>query len=281
MRLSVNELTTFRWDFEQDVCEYIEAGYDGIGIWREKLSDFGCEAGVELLQAVELPVSSLMWAGGFTGSDGRSHREAIDDGIEALRLAAALQADCLVVYTGPRGGHTQKHSRRLAISALSELAVVADDFNVNLAIEPMHPGCSLDWTFVNTVHEAADLIDALSFSESACIVFDAYHIGLQEIDLLEIAALVPRIGLVQLGNARQAPCGEQNRCGLREGQIPLRDVVDVLNDAGYNGFYEIELLGQEIELCDNRQLLFESRAAFDYLTAGISSKQTNRSLPRT
>lgn len=281
MRLSINELTTFRWEFEEDVFEYAEAGFDGIGVWREKLTDYGCEAGIDLLREVGLPVSSLMWCGGFTGSEGRSHREAIDDGIEALHLAASLGAESLVTYTGSRGGHTHKHSRRLVVTALSELANVADELDVQLAIEPMHPGCGHDWTFINTLHEAVELLSELDFNESAKIVYDAYHMGLQTVDLAFLEQIVPLIGLVQLGNARETPYGEQDRCVLREGIVPIREIIETINDAGYDGFYEVELIGQEIEELDKYQLLSESRNAFDYLTAGMSSRQTKRSLPRT
>ena len=84
-RLSINELTTFRWTFEEDVHHYQAAGIEGIGVWRQKLSDFGEEKGIELLVDSGLRVSSLLWAGGFTGSDGRSHKESVEDGKEAIK----------------------------------------------------------------------------------------------------------------------------------------------------------------------------------------------------
>src|SRR4051794_35720367 len=78
-RLSMNELTTFRWSFEQDVAQYLAAGFGAIGVWRQKLSDYGEEKGIELLAESGLQVSNLLWAGGFTGSDGRTFRESIED----------------------------------------------------------------------------------------------------------------------------------------------------------------------------------------------------------
>ena len=39
--LSMNETTTFRWSFEEDVAEYAAAGIPAIGVWRQKLSDCG------------------------------------------------------------------------------------------------------------------------------------------------------------------------------------------------------------------------------------------------
>lgn len=83
-RLSMNEMTTYRWSFEEDVARYTAAGIGAIGVWRQKLSDFGEDKGVELLAESGLQVSNLLWAGGFTGSDGRSLRDSIDDALEAV-----------------------------------------------------------------------------------------------------------------------------------------------------------------------------------------------------
>jgi len=94
----MSEVTTFRWSFEQDVFNYVAAGYESIGVWRQKLADFGEEAGIDLLAESGLRVSHLLWAGGFTGSDGRTWNEAIDDACQAIRLAGAMNAGCLIVY---------------------------------------------------------------------------------------------------------------------------------------------------------------------------------------
>src|SRR4051812_644354 len=100
--LSMNEVTTYRWSFEEDVANYVAAGWPAIGVWRQKLSDFGEQRGIELLSESGLKVSNLLWAGGFTGSDGRTFRESVDDALEAVRLAAEMHAGCLVVYSGGR-----------------------------------------------------------------------------------------------------------------------------------------------------------------------------------
>ena len=47
LRHSMNEFTTMRWSFEDDVVEYSQAGFDGIGIWRQKLSDIDEEEAIK------------------------------------------------------------------------------------------------------------------------------------------------------------------------------------------------------------------------------------------
>jgi sugar phosphate isomerase/epimerase len=266
MRLSVSELTTYRWTLEEDIAQYQACGFEGIGVWRHKLSDCGEEHGIDLLAASALKVSSLQWIGGFTGSDGCTQREAIDDGIEALRIAAALNADCLIAFTGSRGGHTRHHSRRIVLEALNELAAAAYDLEVTLAIEPMHPGCGYHWTFVHDLNDSLSLIDEVK-AGPVKMVFDIYHLAHEHFDRGAIAGLVDRIALVQVGDARKPPRGEQNRCLLGTGAIPLSEILLMLDDAGYGGFYEIELMGEELERHDYLEKLSHAKEFFSELTA--------------
>ena len=112
-RLSINEMTTYRWSFEEDVVELQAAGIPAIGVWRQKVADIGEDRAIDLLAQSGLAVSNLLWAGGFTGSDGHTFAESLQDAADAIRLAARLRAGCLVVYSGGRNSHTHNHARRL------------------------------------------------------------------------------------------------------------------------------------------------------------------------
>src|SRR5580704_41181 len=173
-RLSINEMTTYRWSFEEDVVQFQAAGVSAIGVWRQKLTDCGEDKAAELLADSGLAVSNLLWAGGFTGSDGHSYTESLKDAADAIRLAASLRAGCLVVYSGGRNNHTQNHARRLFLGALKELLPLATELNVTLAIEPMHPGCAAEWTFLTSLDEAVGLVDSFD-SPRVKLAFDTYH----------------------------------------------------------------------------------------------------------
>jgi sugar phosphate isomerase/epimerase len=260
-RLSINELTTFRWSFEEDVRCYAATGLEGIGVWRQKLSDYGEERGVDLLAESQLEVSCLLWAGGFTGSDGRTYRDSLEDAIEAVRLAAELRAETLVLYTGGRAGHTRSHARRLFQGALDELLPMAVDCGVTLAIEPMHAGCAGDWTYLTGSREAIDLVRSTG-SPHLKLVFDAYHLGHEPELLSRLDEIVPMIGIVQLGDARQPPSGVQNRCLLGSGVLPLPQLVSGLIESGYCGFFDVELLGEDVEHVGYLEVIEASQKAF-------------------
>jgi sugar phosphate isomerase/epimerase len=274
-QLSMNETTTFRWSFEEDVAHYAAAGIPAIGVWRQKLSDCGSAKARDLLQQSGLTVSHLFWAGGFTGSDGRSYRESIEDAAEALRTAAELDCRTLVVYSGPRAGHTSNHARRLVERALAQLAVEAGALGVTLAIEPMHPGCADQWTFLTTLDDTLALVAAVA-SPQVKMVLDTYHLG-QESGLVDrLAAIVPQVAIVQLGDARRPPTGEQNRCWLGEGVVPLAEITAALKAAGYDGYYDVELLGEELEAADYLSLLRHAKTAFATL---VGHEETGKQSP--
>ncbi len=258
LRLSVHELSTYRWSFEEDVLNYHAAGFGAIGIWRPKLMDYGEEKGAELIREHGLEISSLQWIGGFTGSDGRSYRESLHDALDAIQLAADIGAATVTVLSGGRAGHTKGHAQRLLRNALKELAEAAQAVGVQLAVEPMHVGCAFDWSFLNTIPQCLDLISAID-NPNLGITFDCYHLAQDSMALTWLDSIVKYVRLVQLGDAKHAPLGEQNRCLLGHGCVPLADIVTAFRNGGYDGYYEIEIVGQEVEHLGYEEILGEAK----------------------
>lgn len=257
VRISMNELTTYRWSFEEDVQRYAAAGMNGIAVWRQKLADYGEEKGIELLAECGLEVSALMWAGGFTGSDGRSHRESVEDAHEAIQLAHQLRSTCLVVYSGPRAGHTVNHARRLLTNALKELLPQAAELGVQLALEPVHSRCAAEWSFLTDLGETVSLIEQLGHPQLK-LSLDTYYYGADPVAIERLCQWTPHLGIVHLGDSRHVPDGEQDRCPLGAGIVPLAEIVTGLRAAGYGGYLDVKLMGQEIETADYHDLLRQS-----------------------
>lgn len=264
--LAMCELTTYRWSFEEDVQHYAAAGIEGIGVWRHKLSDYGEKQGCALLKEHRLKVSSLFWAGGFTGAGDHSLEESIEDACDAIRLAATLNAGCLIVHSGSRAMHTQKHVRRLLLSALDKLLPLAEQFKVAIALEPMPAKAGADWTFLGCLDDAA-VLAAQYNSPYLRLVLDTYYWGLDEGLESRLAPIVPHLALVQLADSKLPPSREPNRCRLGEGQLPLANILRWLMHAGYSGDYEVELMGEEIETSDYQDLLAHSQTAFERIRA--------------
>ena len=269
--LSMNEVTTFRWSLEQDIENYRRAGYRSIGVWRHKLADFDEERAVDLLAGSGLSVSNLSCAGGFTGLGGVPFREGIEDAIAAVRMAAAMQAGCLVIYPGGRNNHTSRHAFRLLRMALDELLPLADDYEVPLALEPMHVACAAGWTFLTDFERVCELISEYN-SPYLKLAYDTYHFPWNQSDRDVLGDIAPHIGVVYLADRRQPPSIDHERCPLGCGQLPLADVVATLIDAGYAGPFDVRLMGPEIEQSDYGPLLQQSQRAFAELVQASTSR---------
>lgn len=268
--LSMNELTTLRWSLEEDAVEFSQAGFDGIGIYRPKLTDLGVEAACEVLRRSNLKCSNLMWAGGFTGSEGNTFRDSVLDAVEAIQLAAQLNADCLVVYSGAWGGHTTTHAHRLVRNALREILPFAEEFGVPLAMEPMHASCGGEWTFLETIADTLELLDEFE-NPFLRIAVDTYHLGLECLEsrnrIRDLANIAHRIAIVHVGDGMEFPDDEQNRCPLGDGILPVRRMIETLLEGGYDGFLDVELIGEGVEQYDYPELLRRSRKYLGELLA--------------
>ncbi len=260
--LAISQLSTLRWSFEEDAQAYAARGFKGIGIYRPKLEDFGLDRTIDLLAESSLSVTSLSWVGGFTGSDGRAFEEAVLDAVSAVRDAANLGAETLIVLAGGRNNHIRNHARRTLCDALKEIAEVAEDFGVRMSIEPIHPGCGDEWSFLNDLQSTLDIIEAVA-SPQLGIVLDTYHVGMDEEVVRWLPDVIPHLHLVQLGDARHSPLGEMNRCLLGEGCVPLATILGTLREHRYNGPFEVELIGEDVETVSYDQLLDHARDFID------------------
>lgn len=256
--VAFNQVTTLSWSFEQDLRQVRALGFNSIGLYRRKIEDVGTDVAAALLDDDDMSVSSIGWAGGFTGSDGWGYEDAVADAMQAIDEAAAVGAATLTIISGGLNSHIRKHAMRMLCNALTEISEIAKQSNVQLALEPIHPGCGDAWSFVHDLSMAMDIVSRVNHP-SLGLVCDLYHLGLQDpcFDLLAEAASMTY--LVQLGDGRTSPCGEMNRCPLGRGSVPLREMVDALRSGGYDGPWEVELLGQDVEQLSYEELLSHSR----------------------
>lgn len=260
IRLSMNQLTTYHWSFEEDLVRYAQAGYGVLGVWLRKLRDFGEERGAEMIADSGLGVSSVSWEGGFTGAGAASAAENIASTRASLALAATLGAECLVVHSGGRNNHTRGHAWRLFRHALDSLLPFAEEFGVPIALEPMHAVCATEWTLLTDLKTALDLVREYD-SPGLKLAIDTYHFPIGRCDTPVLAELAPHLATVYLSDRAEPHDIDQRRCPLGEGSAPIGEVVRVLQQAGYTGCFEVKLFGAGFRANGYADLLHDSRAA--------------------
>jgi sugar phosphate isomerase/epimerase len=259
--VSISQLSTLRWGFQEDAQAYAQRGFQGIGVYRPKLEDFGVDRAIDLLAECSLSATSLSWAGGFTGSDGRAVDEAVADAMAAVRDAANLRADTLILLAGGRNNHIRNHARRTVCDAIQQVAIVAEEFGVQLSIEPIHRGCGDEWSFVNDIESTLEIIETVDNPQLG-LALDTYQMMDEEV-VSWLPDIVGHVNLVQLGDARHSPVGEMNRCLLGKGCVPLTKILSTLDEHGYTGALEVELIGEDVETLSYEELLDHTRKFID------------------
>jgi sugar phosphate isomerase/epimerase len=266
-------MTTPRWSLEQDLQRYADAGIPAIGVNWQKLNDDAVPTDVAQIRQSRLRVSSIGWCGGFTGA-GQTYRDALFDGRRKLRVAGQIGASTLVVIPGPQSTHIRKHAARLTADALADLCEAAEGSSVQIGLQPMHDLFRGTWSFVHSIDESLAILDRVG-DPRAKLCFGTYHLW-QEPDLLRRAAeIVHRIASVQLSDWRDPPRCENDRLLPGDGCIPLVEIVEALESAGYRGWYEMEIWSRDLWKQDHVDLIDECVRRFDqFQSAGAAGLES-------
>ncbi|MEZ6132259.1 MAG: hypothetical protein R3C59_26660 [Planctomycetaceae bacterium] len=128
-----------------------------VSIRRQRAMRIGKNVLKCVLQDAGMEVCTLGFAGGFTGTLGRTWKQAVDDTRRALELASELQARAVVVLPGCRGLHTYNHAERCVREGLEGCLDDALRFRVDMLVplnsvlgtsrdvfQPQQTGC-MDW----------------------------------------------------------------------------------------------------------------------------------------
>jgi len=256
--LAISEMTTARWDLAVEVSRLVEHGYDAIAAWRPKVSDLGVAAAAGLVASAGLRVSSVQWAGGFTGGDGRSFDESIDDACDAIDMAEGLAAGVVVLHSGCRGGHTRSHATRLLWQALELLAPRAARAGVVLAVRPLHPAATSGCSFFAGLAEAIELVERFD-DRVVGLAVDLWHWA----DDPRLSPLLPRLSeaaaIVQVADRLGPLAAGGDRLPPGLGCLPLEETLADLVEAGFQGDVEFDPVGEAVEVQGYDEILAETR----------------------
>jgi len=276
--VAVSQVTSVRWELVDDVAMARTLGFDAVALWRPKVSDVGAETAARLLAESGVRASSLQWVGGFTGGDGRSFAESVEDALEALTMAEAVGAPVLVVHGGCRAGHTRSHAQRLLTQALELLAPVAARADVTLAVKPMPPTDSGGCGFL------AALADAVSFVErfddpAVRLALDLWHFADDPALPALVGRLAPLTAVVHVADRCGPAVAGGDRLPPGQGTLPLEAAVAELVAKGYAGPVEFDPVGEMVEILGYDGIWRETRLLAD--AWGDRRAAESVSLPRS
>jgi sugar phosphate isomerase/epimerase len=242
-------VSTLAASFGDDVRAYAAAGADGIGVWELKLGDGPDDEALELLAASGLgsatavpAVPSILPLPLLPGP--AEPRERLGSLRASVRRLAPFSPTAVLCFTGPAGDLDLCEARRIVVAGLRELAAEAEDAGVRLALEPFQREGIEDWSLLNTLGDAAELIDEVG-SDAVGIQFDVWHLWNTPELAEEIARHAALIAGVHVNDWRAQTRGWADRVLPGDGVADLPAILGALDDAGWDGFYDLEVFSDD------------------------------------
>jgi sugar phosphate isomerase/epimerase len=240
---SISQITTLPAGFEEDLRAYANAGAEGIGIWELKLPEGRDAESLAAFEASGLAstnavpaVPSIMPLPLLPGPDDPAER--VEAYCAGLRRLAPFRPSAVVLLTGPG-------ERRTVVDGLRTIAAEARANGLRAALEPYSRHGGEDWTIINTIPEAVDLIEEAGVSDDVGILVDVWHLWDCHGLAYHLGAHRARIAGVHVCDVREPTRSFADRVLPGEGVADVPRFLGALERAGWDGVYDLEIFSDD------------------------------------
>jgi sugar phosphate isomerase/epimerase len=178
--------------------------------------------------------------------------------------AREIGAPLIVLVCGAVPGIPLAEARRQIADGIRAVLPCAESAGVRLSIEALHPMYADCRSAVNTLRQANDMAEAIASSWCGVTV-DLFHLWWDP----ELEAEIRRAG--RAGNLLsfhicdwRTPTRDllNDRGLMGEGCIPIREIRGWVEEAGFHGFYEVEIFSDEFWATDQAQYVEKIKDAY-------------------
>jgi sugar phosphate isomerase/epimerase len=256
-RLCIHTITTKPWKIEEAAKNFSASGVSAITVWRDTLEGRKIRQTGQMLKHAGLEVVSLCRGGFFPNTEKGKRALALADNRKAIDEAAELGAPMVVLVCGAEPRQSLYDSRKQIQEGIESLLPYAAQAGVKLAIEPLHPMYADTRSAINTLGQANDMAEAVD-SPWVGIAVDVYHLWWdpaleQEIkrcgqhgNLLAFHVCDWNVPTVDMLNDRGL---------MGEGCIPVPTIRKWVEEAGFDGFNEVEIFSHKFWKEDQSEFL--------------------------
>lgn len=265
-KLCIHTITTKPWSLEEAIAQFSEAGIEGITVWQDSLKEMGAAKAGRILKESPLHVISYCRGGFFPHTQASNRQAAIDQNKQMIEEAAEIGAPLLVLVCGANPDQPLETSRAQIKEGIAELLTMAESHKVQLAIEPLHPMYADTRSAINTLKQANDMASYFD-SPYVGIAVDVYHLWWDS----DLEAQIKRCG--DEGNLIafhicdwRVPTEDLllDRGIPGEGCIPLAQIKQWVQAAGFTGFHEIEVFSNHYWSMDQSVFLEKLLDAYQH-----------------
>ncbi|KRF08748.1 xylose isomerase [Arthrobacter sp. Soil782] len=284
-RLSLNTATTKNITLAEAVALSADAGLTHIGLWRDRVAEAGLDKAARLVSEAGLSVSSLCRGGFLTAADEAGQAAALADNTQAIVEAATLGTRELIMVVGglpaaasliggtavdpsAPGAKDVTAARQRVADRIAELVPVAQEHDVRLVLEPLHPMYAADRAVLSTLDQALNLAAPFP-AETVGVVVDTFHVWWDPAleSSIQRAGAEGRIASYQVcdWNLPIAADALLSRGYMGDGYIDFETITRWLAATGYAGPVEVEIFNQEIWDAPAASVLATVKARYESL----------------
>ena len=263
-RLCVHTMTTKPWSVDEAAEAYSAAGVSGMTLWRDVYADRDPQAVGAMVRGYGLQIVALCRGGFFPHATAAGRQEAIEDNKRAIDEAAQLGAPQVVLVCGAAPGQALELSRRQIRDGIEAVLPHAEQRDIQLAIEPLHPMYADDRSAISTLGQANDMAEEID-SAHLGVALDVYHLWWDP----DLEAQIERCGAADNLLAFhicdwKTPTTDLlfDRGLMGEGCIDIPLIRGWVEAAGFQGFHEVEIFSTVRWDSDQTEFLEEIKQAY-------------------
>ncbi|MCP3030262.1 sugar phosphate isomerase/epimerase [Halobacillus sp. A1] len=245
-RLSLNQITTENWSLREAIEGCVRHDIPSISVWRHKISEIGLKESKNMIKASGLSVSSICRGGMFPAVNASERETRIEDNKRAIEEAAELGTEVLVLVCGPSPNKDLQESRKWVQEGIESLIPFAEQHQVKLGIEPLHPMYAADRSVITTLGEANKMQRMLG-SRQVGVIVDVFHVWWDPFLYEEITRASGNILGFHVSDWKvPLPDIFKGRSMMGDGVIDIPRIRQAVEEEGYQGAIEVEIINQDI-----------------------------------
>ncbi|MBI4552922.1 MAG: sugar phosphate isomerase/epimerase [Candidatus Latescibacteria bacterium] len=257
------------YSLEEDLAAAEKAGFEGVEIWASKLNKYLESHTADDLKALldrhHLKAASICPYGLVGFSDNRGHIIAVR---KAAEVAGTIGCPVLLVCPDvPPAGM----DRQAAYDAMANVACTyadgAEEHGVKIAIEPLgnHP-------FVPGSNEALEIINRAEH-DALGLMIDTFHYYKSGVSMDDIRAIpVEKLLILHVNDCENLPrqqLTDKHRLHMGEGVIPLKEMLGIVKEKGYDGYLSVEIFRDAYWQQDPVTVSIDAKRALDRVLATL------------
>lgn len=240
-RVSVNPMTTVALSIDDAIGVWRSLGVERVGLNVGQIEANGWQRTIEAVRDAGLRVEYLNHGIPCAVTDDAGWEQTERTLRRAVETAAAVGASTFYFCTGSPGGLRWEDAVELLGRRLAPVQALAADVGVTLALEN---GVSSrpELGFLHTVRDT--VVAARQVGTGVCV--DLYGCWVEPQLVETLSKNLDLVRLVQVSDFVIGTLVQPNRWVPGDGDLPLGRLLDDVLGAGYDGIFDLELLGPAI-----------------------------------